>query len=105
MGESRVRVGQDASDNWDILSLAKGKHWFFHLTDHPSCYVILECNEPTEEEKLECARICREHTKQKLSGEVKVDVTQCSNVKFDRRRDVVGECEYKNEAKVEILTV
>lgn len=67
--------------------------------------MILECNDPTEDEKLECAKLCRDNTKHKLSGQVKVDVTQCSNVKFDRRRDVVGECEYKNESKVEILTV
>ena len=40
VGESRVRVGQDAEDNWNILSAAKGKHWFFHLTDHPSCCLV-----------------------------------------------------------------
>eukprot|EP00913_Durusdinium_trenchii_P011834 g11116.t1 len=90
VGESRVVIGQDAQDNWNILSAAKGKHWFFHLTDFPSCYVILECNDPTMEEKLECARLCRDNTKHKLSGAVKVDVTQCGNVKFDRKRDVVG---------------
>ena len=105
VGESRVHIGQDAEDNWNILSAAKGKHWFFHLTDYPSCYVILECNEPTASEKQECARLCRDHTKYKLSGQVKVDATQCNNVKFDRRRDVVGECDYKDESKVEVLTV
>ena len=105
VGDCRVHIGQDAEDNWNILSAAKGKHWFFHLTDFPSCYVILECNEPTEDEKMQCAKLCRDHTKHKLSGQVKVDATQCSNVKFDRKRDVVGECDYKDEGKVEILVV
>eukprot|EP00438_Fugacium_kawagutii_P016824 Skav203783 [mRNA] locus=scaffold206:381912:382838:+ [translate_table: standard] len=105
VGDCRVHIGQDAEDNWKILSAAKGRHWFFHLTDFPSCYVILECNEPTHEEKVQCAQICRDNTKHKLSGQVKVDATQCNNVKFDRKRDVVGECDYKDEGKVEILVV
>lgn len=105
VGDCRVHIGQDAEDNWKILSAAKGRHWFFHLTDFPSCYVILECNEPTHEEKVQCAQLCRDHTKHKLSGQVKVDATQCNNVKFDRKRDVVGECDYKDEGKVEILVV
>lgn len=105
VGDCRVHIGQDAEDNWNILSAAKGKYWFFHLTDFPSCYVILECNEPTHEEKLQCAQLCRDHTKHKLSGQVKVDATQCNNVKFDRKRDVVGECDYKDEGKVELLVV
>ena len=105
VGDCRVHIGQDAEDNWNILSAAKGKYWFFHLTDFPSCYVILECNEPTHEEKVQCAQLCRDHTKHKLSGQVKVDATQCNNVKFDRKRDVVGECDYKDEGNVELLVV
>ena len=106
VGDYRVLVGQDAAENWNLLAAAKKKHWFFHLTDYSSCYVILECTgEPSEEEKQQCAQICREHSQHKLSGPTKVDATQCGNVKFDRKRDAVGECEYKDETKVEIFTV
>ena len=105
--DCRIRVGRDAAENWDILEAAKRKHWFFHLTDFSSCYVILECSsEPSPEEKQQCAKICREHSqKSHRAGPMKVDATPCGNVKFDRRRDAVGECEYKDESKVEVLIV
>ena len=105
--DCRIRVGRDAAENWDILEAAKKKHWFFHLTDFSSCYVILECSsEPSPEEKQQCAKVCREHSqKSQRAGPIKVDATPCGNVKFDRRRDAVGECEYKDESKVEVLIV
>ena len=106
VGDCRVLVGQNAAENWNLLASAKKKHWFFHLTDFSSCYVVLECtNEPSTEDKQTCAQICREHSQHKLTGPIKVDATPCGNVKFDRKRDAVGECEYKDEDKVEILIV
>ena len=105
VGDCRVLVGRDAADNWSILASAKKKHWFFHLTDSSSCYVILECtSEPSADEKQQCAQICREHSQKSHStGPIKVDATPCGNVKFDRKHDAVGECEYRDESKVEVL--
>jgi len=106
VGTHRCKVGRNAEDNWELLRAAKNKHWFFHLTDHPSAYVVLECEgEPTDEEKLRCAEICRDSSKMKLSGTIKVDATTCGNVSFGRRKDEVGECSYKKEKLVDIITV
>lgn len=99
-------VGESAQENWDLLERAKKQGWFFHLTDFPSPYVVLESGkvEPNAHIKLRCAEICVEHSKYKNSGKVKVDVTPCGNVKLDKK-DAIGECDYKNEGKVEILVV
>ncbi|CAK0910110.1 unnamed protein product [Prorocentrum cordatum] len=36
---------------------------------------------------------------------VKVDATPCGNVKIDKNRDELGECDYKNEGRVEVIIV
>lgn len=88
-----------------MLDRANKKHWFFHLTDFPSCYVILECvREPSSEDKMRCAEICVEHTRQRKSRNVKVDVTPCSNV-VRSDQDEVGECDYRSQKKVEVINV
>lgn len=103
VGDLDCKVGESAQENWTLLDRAKKKHWFFHLTDFPSCYVVLECErEPSREEKYRCAEICVENTKQRKSKRVKVDATPCSNV---LKSDAVGECEYRSEKKVEEIVV
>lgn len=104
VGPHRCRVGKNAENNWEILRAAKSKHWFFHLTDYPSAYVILECEkEPTEEEKRRAAEVCRENSKMKLSGAIEVDATTCANVSFGKKGDAVGECSYKKDKLVEVI--
>lgn len=105
-GDFTVLVGESAQENWDLIDQARKQGWFFHLTDFPSPYVVLECGkvEPNAHIKLRCAELCVEHSKQRNSGKVKVDVTPVSNVKVDKK-DMLGECDYKNEGKVEILVV
>mmetsp|Transcript_41029 Transcript_41029/g.88519 ORF Transcript_41029/g.88519 Transcript_41029/m.88519 type:complete len:391 (-) Transcript_41029:275-1447(-) len=98
------KVGENSQENWELVDRAKKGFWFFHLTDFPSPYVVLECGkkEPTLEMKEQCAQICANHSKQKATKNVKVDATICSNVRVDRK-DAVGECDYRNEEKVEII--
>eukprot|EP00930_Biecheleria_cincta_P017383 TRINITY_DN13838_c0_g2_i1.p1 TRINITY_DN13838_c0_g2~~TRINITY_DN13838_c0_g2_i1.p1 ORF type:complete len:367 (-),score=92.29 TRINITY_DN13838_c0_g2_i1:316-1416(-) len=106
VGDFSLLVGETAQENWDLIDQARKLGWFFHLTDFPSPYVVLECGkvEPNAHIKLRCAEICVEHSKHKNAGKVKVDVTPVANVKVDKK-DLVGECDYKNEGKVEILVV
>mmetsp|Transcript_135021 Transcript_135021/g.262934 ORF Transcript_135021/g.262934 Transcript_135021/m.262934 type:complete len:381 (-) Transcript_135021:99-1241(-) len=101
------KLGESAKENWELVGDSKKHHWFFHLTDFPSPYVVLECargDDPNVHIRTRCAEICLEHSKQKHNKNVKVDATTIGNVKIDRR-DVVGECDYKNESKVEIIVV
>lgn len=103
VGEHQCKVGESAEENWSLLDKAKKKHWFFHLTDFPSCYIILECEKDLDsEDKYACAEICVSHSKQKKNKCVKVDVTLCRNV---IKSDDIGECEYKNEKQVEEIVV
>merc|ERR1712048_87943 len=51
-----------------------------------------------------CAELCVEYSKQRQNKKVKVDSTSCGNVKIDKKDDV-GECDYKNESKVEIIVI
>lgn len=106
VGDFVCKVGESAQENWDLVGQAKKQHWFFHLTDFPSPYVVLECDkqEPNAHIKEHCAEICVEFSKQKNTKKVKVDATSCGNVRVDRR-DEVGECDYKNEGKVEVIIV
>lgn len=105
VGDYECRVGENAEENWKMLDRANKKHWFFHLTDFPSCYVILECSrEPSVEDKMRCAEICVENTRQRKSRNVKVDVTLCSNV-VRSDQDEVGECDYRSQKKVQVFTV
>lgn len=106
VGDVLCKIGGNADENWDLIRAAKRHHWFFHLTDFPSPYVVLECDraEPSAHTKEQCAELCVEHSKHRRAGKVKVDATPCGNVRVDRKDDV-GECDYKNEGKVEIIVV
>lgn len=73
-------VGENAHDNWKILSNAKQNDLFFHLSKFSSCYVIAKCENPIIEEIRDIARICRDHTKYKFMHHISVDYTLCKNV-------------------------
>lgn len=91
-------VGQNAKENWSLLTNAKQKHIFFHLSSFPSCYVILQTDEKVNDDIIaQCARICLENTKYKNMCDVYVDYTPVSNTK---KGDVVGEVVYKSMRKV-----
>ncbi len=48
-------LGQSATENWSILAKAEKFHTWAHLDDYASAHVIIETDDPTEEE-LEFAR-------------------------------------------------
>ncbi len=48
-------LGQSATENWSILAKAEKYHTWAHLDDYTSAHVIIETDDPTEEE-LEFAR-------------------------------------------------
>jgi len=106
VGDHVCKVGLSSQENWELVDQARKGHWFFHLTDFPSPYVVLECSkhEPSAEVKEQCSQICVDFSKQKANKNIKVDVTLCSNVRIDRK-DEVGECDYRNEDKVEVFVI
>jgi len=95
-------IGENAKENWDILTKAylnkNPNYLFFHLSSFPSCYVILHSEEKVENNVIEeCARLCLDHTKFRNMKGIYVDYTFISNT---RKGDIVGEVEYISGRKV-----
>ena len=96
-----ILIGQNASENWKILSLSKQSYTLFHLSKLPSCYLILQTEDPVEFNILyKCAQLCLQHTKYKKLKNIKVDYTLISNI---IKGDIVGEYEYKSNKKVNTI--
>lgn len=91
-------VGTDKEENWRLLDESESLYWFFHLSDFPSCYVILQTEEKVEKSIITaCAKLCLENTKFRNMRNVYVDYTTIDNVK---KGDMVGEVYYKSYKKV-----
>ena len=92
------KIGQNAHENWDLISKAKPFHFFFHLRSFPSCYVILECEDTPEIETIyAAAKLCKDRTKYKKIPDIYVDYCRCDNL---RKTWKVGEVEYKSNKRV-----
>ena len=97
IGEYECARGQNASENWALLSGAEQDHYWFHLSSFPSGYVVLRKSDPTTDEIREAAEFCLEGTKQKGMRNVYVDYTTCGNVV---RGEKPGEARFKSNRKV-----
>lgn len=95
-------VGQNAQENWSMLSNASQKDLFFHLTSFSSAYGILKY--PYDTTIIpDCASILKLNSnKAKNLHRVKVDYTPVSNT---RKGDVLGEVIYKNKKYVQTILV
>ena len=122
ISEYTCLVGQNALENWTILSEAASTHLLFHLTSFPSCFVILstetiliDCQNSdstshhgvtiesvSQDAIVECAKICIQHTKYKNRKNVLVDYTPVSNV---RKGEVPGEIYYIHKKKVQTVCI
>lgn len=103
VGDYNAWVGENAQDNWNILDDAKGSYWFFHLASFPSCYVIYACvNKLTPENIVDLSSLCKNNTKYRNLPNVKVEYTQCENV---RKGHIIGECFYVSRKKVKVQKI
>jgi predicted ribosome quality control (RQC) complex YloA/Tae2 family protein len=96
-------LGENAQDNWKILSESSPNDYFFHLSSFPSCYVILKCEDiPTLEHLTRASEICKSATKYRNLRNIKVDYCMCSNVK---KGSVVGEAVFVSNRKVKQIKI
>lgn len=95
-------VGQNARENWSILSSSSQKDLFFHLTSFSSAYGILKF--PYNNSSIhECASILKLNSnKAKNLHRVKIDYTPVNNV---RKGEVLGEVIYKNKKYVQTILI
>lgn len=99
----KIKVGTNATENWELLSQTKDTNVFLHLSSFPSCYVIIETDGIPDIDILkEAANICKNNTKYKNLKNIKVDYTLCSNL---IKGDIVGEVYYKSNKKVKQILI
>jgi predicted ribosome quality control (RQC) complex YloA/Tae2 family protein len=90
------KVGQNAKENWSLISEAKKKNKNFvwvHLDSVPSGHVIIEDEIPSEEMIVFACELCKSQSK--YDGKVmKFVFTNVDNLKFGEE---TGSVYFKNE--------
>ena len=88
-----LTIGESKYDNWDILNKSSRNNMFFHLSSFSSCYGIL--NNTTDSVHMsiikQCAFHVKENSKYRNMRNIRVDYTECFNVK---KGEFVGEAVY-----------
>ena len=87
-----IKIGKSAAENTELVKNANKSDIWFHLSDSPSCHVVLETNSnkvPLHKVPLHkvpkqvisrCAYLCKMHSK--TSHNCKVIYTQIENVQI-----------------------
>lgn len=81
---NKIKIGENAEDNDQIIKEAKQTDVWFHLSNLPSCHVIIECSRdfPITSQMINyCGFLVKENTKYKNFQRVKVNYTEIKNVK------------------------
>lgn len=78
--DTKYLIGENADENWELLDTSDYEYYFFHLASFPSCYVIMECSEPTTDMLMKGASLCKNSTKYKKIKNIKIDYCKCSNL-------------------------
>lgn len=56
-------LGQSATENWSILAKAEKYYTWAHLDNYASAHVIIETDDPTEEELIFAKQLILQQTK------------------------------------------
>lgn len=75
-------IGKNAEDNWRIIKESEGEWLWFHLNSFPSCHVIIQDSDPTAENILEAAKLCKFYSKYKHIRNIKIVYTNVNNLRF-----------------------
>ena len=81
-----IKIGKSAVENTELVKNANKSDIWFHLSDSPSCHVVLTCekklNQVPRQVISRCAYLCKMHSK--TSHNCKVIYTQIENVQITR---------------------
>uniref|UniRef100_A0A6C0EBF0 NFACT RNA-binding domain-containing protein n=1 Tax=viral metagenome TaxID=1070528 RepID=A0A6C0EBF0_9ZZZZ len=99
-----IFCGQNAQENWDIISDSEQNDIWFHLEDNPSPHVVLKtqgkkmCN---IDKKIiyYCACVCKENSKFAKMNTVKMIYTEIKNV---TKGEEVGSVHTKKVKKMKV---
>ena len=77
-----IKIGRSAIENTELVKNANKSDIWFHLSDSPSCHVVLTCetklNQVPHNVISRCAYLCKMHSK--TLAKSKVIYTQIENV-------------------------
>ncbi|VBB17881.1 protein of unknown function DUF814 [Yasminevirus sp. GU-2018] len=81
----KIRVGESAQENWDLIDASNQNDVWFHVEGHPSCHVVLSLEDrkkkPHKSVINYCASLCKEGSKLKDSRNTVIIYTEIKNVK------------------------
>lgn len=99
----KIRVGETAKENWDLIDTSSQNDLWFHVDDCPSCHVVLSIGNykknPHKTVLNYCANLCKEGSKEKNKRTTTVIYTLIKNV---RKADKVGSVTTTNTTKIKI---
>ncbi len=82
-----IKIGNNAQENWDLISSATQNDIWFHLGDNrPSPHVILQIPENYKSTKIpkrvinRCCVLCKQHSKYENIKKVTIIYTEIKNV-------------------------
>ena len=95
-----IKIGQSAKENWDLIDNSNQNYIWLHLDSFPSCHVVIEDENPSNELLLESARLCKEYTKYRYLKNLKICYTTISNL---IKGNEIGSVSYKSNRKVKYI--
>ena len=84
--ELEVIIGENALDNWNIISISNRNDLWFHIDGLPSSHIILQVPKKyinkiiSEQTLLYCSELCKKHSRYKNNKNIKVIYTEIKNI-------------------------
>lgn len=87
-----IIIGKNKNENWSIIDDASGSDLWFHISEMPSCHVILKTYEKINSVPRQvikrCAYLCKINSAAKILSKCDVIYASINNVK---KTDIVGQ--------------
>jgi predicted ribosome quality control (RQC) complex YloA/Tae2 family protein len=96
-----IKIGQTAQENWNLLN-TNGNYIWMHLNSYPSCHVIIESEDPSDELLYAGASLCKNNTKYRNLKNLKICYTKCSNL---IKGKAVGSVHYVSNRQVKTIKI
>lgn len=95
-------VGKSAEDNWKIISNADKDYYWVHAESAPSSHIIIEMDDPIEDEIKYACQLCKSQTKKISNSSVQFIITQVKNIKLGSKP---GEVYFRNNTTIQRITI
>ena len=75
-----IRIGENSKENWEIIDNSNLNWYWFHLKSFPSCHVVVESEELSDNLLLIAAELCKKNTKYKNVPNIKINYCKINNL-------------------------